>query len=865
MNAGSTETANYLEPGAYRQNQILEGLGQRIAGYCATHWDINAMWLLREDLNTAQDVLGSGLSKSERLKVEGIVNILDQCIEETRMPDEGQSEHLLMISEDLHDAELVPSAPETVSAQASQTTGALTARLETPPKAYWRQWSEDAPPAIALKTHAPEAGRAEPSKGLNPMNNETGIPSGMGGNAAPSGNGAMYQRIYHLSDYDTLSIELDQKLEKAGFDIELLSSDTELGELLQALPADMILVDAGYSRFAESINGIIVQYKKQTGKPVVAVRLSETASGQQPSPPFDAVFNRADGAQQIAGKIEQLMRFGKSEQFRVLIVEDDRSQAMFAEGILRTAEIGTKVLHSSENLLATIESFKPDLVLMDLHLPDASGIELTELIRRSEQFQNTPIVFLSGESDEDVQMDALEAGGDDFLTKPIRPRRLISAVQNRIKRHRQMQAELAFAAGQAPNELRGGLLHRADMLDLLRSDIHSGDKALLFVELNGFGLLRDRLGLTALEDLLKQFSNLLVQTCAPNPVARFGDGSFVTVYQGDCSESALLAYAASVRSRMMAHKFDALGQIIEARVQIGACHFGLVQTSDQLINTAERSARNARTAVSGVMLFKPQSSAEMLREERIINLLSDTGEDSKLSHVYQPIVAVAGGDEKQFQTLLRLRDDDGRTLNAAEFIPIAEKHNLVIALDRWSAAKASETIARRNLAGDDIKLFLSQSNQTMLDPGQIAWMKNLLRAEPIPDGSLVVEIRHDDARLNQQSIHDFCQALLVDGMQFCLSQYNPRNDESGLLDSLPITYLKLSQKFTAQSGSAEVRAQIKALVERAHLRGVEVIGHSVEDAQTAATLWMSGIDFIQGNLVQSANDHLEFGFDQSVL
>jgi len=122
---------------------------------------------------------------------------------------------------------------------------------------------------------------------------------------------------------------------------------------------------------------------------------------------------------------EQLLRFGKQEQYRVLIVEDDRAQAMFAEGILRNAEIITRVLLNSETLLKTIEEFLPDLILMDLYMPNASGIELTELIRKSDQFQNTPIVFLSGEIDEDKQVDALEAGGDDFLIKPIRPRRLM--------------------------------------------------------------------------------------------------------------------------------------------------------------------------------------------------------------------------------------------------------------------------------------------------------------------------------------------------------------------------------------------------------------------------------------------------------
>ena len=55
------------------------------------------------------------------------------------------------------------------------------------------------------------------------------------------------------------------------------------------------------------------------------------------------------------------------------------------------------------------------------------------------------------------------------------------------------------------------------------------------------------------------------------------------------------------------------------------------------------------------------------------------------------------------------------------------------------------------------------------------------------------------------------------------------------------------------------------LIDRAHRRGLEVIGHGVEDAQAAATLWMSGIDFIQGNLVQQADRGLDFDFQQAVL
>jgi EAL domain-containing protein (putative c-di-GMP-specific phosphodiesterase class I) len=102
-------------------------------------------------------------------------------------------------------------------------------------------------------------------------------------------------------------------------------------------------------------------------------------------------------------------------------------------------------------------------------------------------------------------------------------------------------------------------------------------------------------------------------------------------------------------------------------------------------------------------------------------------------------------------------------------------------------------------------------------------------------------------------------------VQFCLSRYSPRNDEPDLLSSLPISYVKLANRLTHELGKQEARDQVKAIADNAHRRGVEVIGHCVEDAQSAAALWMSGIDYIQGNLVHSADSSLEFGFDQSVL
>ena len=79
---------------------------------------------------------------------------------------------------------------------------------------------------------------------------------------------------------------------------------------------------------------------------------------------------------------------------RVLIVEDDRSQALFAEGILRNAGMDSLVVLDALGVLPALEQFHPDLILMDLNMPDANGIELTALIREQDAFMQTPIVFL---------------------------------------------------------------------------------------------------------------------------------------------------------------------------------------------------------------------------------------------------------------------------------------------------------------------------------------------------------------------------------------------------------------------------------------------------------------------------------------
>ncbi len=866
MSASTPIYTNSSGANAMTQSQALGVLCARITSLCTKQWDMNALWQLRKDARDGQMLFKA----RENVELLSIFNILDDCLKTEQFPDSKQTNMLLLLSQEMQ-THGVASVSEIATPIPSLQTENISKRIETPPKAYWRQWPQlNAPSAsVAIKNKDIPTATDSPITTTINMTNENKSPAQNAGETSNPEVKLISSRIYHLTDYSKLSIELDLLIENAGMDVELLNSIDELTELLQALPADLVLIDSSFLESFDTISAEINQYQKSITKQIPVVQITESDSNSDLLSAATAAFNAcvcsSNGPAAILTQIEQLLRFGKQEQYRVLIVEDDRAQAMFAEGILRNAEIITRVMLNSDTLLQTIEEFLPDLILMDLYMPNASGIELTELIRKSDHFQNTPIVFLSGEIDEDKQVDALEAGGDDFLIKPIRPRRLIAAVQNRIKRHRTMQLE-SESTQPIISPVREHLIQRSEMLEQLTLDIQNKQKALLFIEISNYGFLEGKLGLTILEKLLKEFSAFLIQTCAPKPLARFSDSAFALIYEGDCSMSVLSAYATKLRVQLMSYKFMAMDEIVDLRIHLGICHFESADdNSDLLVDIAMRTAQIARTNISGIEIFKPKSITAKEREERLIKLISEADSNSCLSHLYQPIVAVGGSAEKQFQCLLRLKDLNGDIVSAAEFIPLAEKNKLIVNIDRWSLTRVTNVILDAVKKNDEIKFFITQSKQTLIDKDQLNWLKNLFMTSQIPANSLVIEINHSDAMHNQQAIQKICNALASERVQFCLSRYNPKNDELNILENLPISYIKLDHKLNLEISLQSMRDEVKALIERAHLLGIEVIGHSVEDAQTAATLWMNGIDFIQGNLIQSAEDSLDFAFDQAVI
>jgi EAL domain-containing protein (putative c-di-GMP-specific phosphodiesterase class I)/DNA-binding response OmpR family regulator len=536
------------------------------------------------------------------------------------------------------------------------------------------------------------------------------------------------------------------------------------------------------------------------------------------------------------------------DPYRILIVEDDRSQALFAEGVLHAAGMRTQWVAEPDKVLPAIAAFTPDLVLMDLHLADTSGTDLTAAIRADGTYAQLPIVFLTGDPDPETEYRVLDSGADDFLVKPIRPRHLISAVSNRVARARLARSIPRDDA----HDPHTGLLRRSRALTMLTQA-----KAALLLEIQGLTALRERLGYAGLESLLREAGRKLA-ALAPE-AARLNDGTFLVLAAQDDAR-ALTQLARTLRDAM-GRPLEQDGQAIRLRAAVA--HGALVDVGNDPLGALERALREARNEPAGIAAA--QAVVPPAHDADSLAALREGMEQGRLELAFQPIASVAGGNESQFQVLLRMRDAQQRIYSAAELVARAQTAGVLHEVDRRVLELALTLLDRSATPQGPTRLFVSQSPQAVAADPAGSWLQQALAERGVEPGALVIDLRLDDALVHGLALADFCNKLAPLGVRFCLGQYAHSDEADALLRELPLSYLRLSTRYSQQDHDPALREELRTLIAAAHARNMQVIGSQVETPAAAAALWMSGIDYIQGNLVQGAGSRLDFDFHHSVL
>lgn len=124
----------------------------------------------------------------------------------------------------------------------------------------------------------------------------------------------------------------------------------------------------------------------------------------------------------------------ENSNYRLLLVDDETDILEFLSYNLRKEGFQVFTVNNGRDAIKMAEEIRPHLILLDVMMPDMDGIETCEEIRRNERVGNTIVAFLTARSEDYSQIAGFDAGGDDYMTKPIKPKVLVSRVKALLKR-----------------------------------------------------------------------------------------------------------------------------------------------------------------------------------------------------------------------------------------------------------------------------------------------------------------------------------------------------------------------------------------------------------------------------------------------
>ncbi|HJU07222.1 MAG TPA: EAL domain-containing protein [Rhodanobacteraceae bacterium] len=824
--------------------QRLKTLLRRARAQSRGGWDINILHLVQDEVANLAGACGryGQIELGERLL--SLESALAPWTQSQQVPDAAANAQIDSVLNSLrpHLEADAPAWPRAVPARVFTPEPVMVDEAdgyqlhETPPVGHWRTLGapDFEPPPAANEPAAPAAPVVQTS--------------------AAEGHS-----VYLLGGDDPLLNELTMRLESRGCTVTPLEDVASLIEVLGALPPQLVVVGARHAESLDHVGPVLRASRASASHKVamlallndgdVSLRLRALRAGA------DRCISLPAQSEEIVERALDLLSDEEEEPYRILIVEDDASQALFAESILRKAGMVTQVLNEPIAVLEELDRFQPDLLLMDLNMPGCDGLELTALIREREGYVSTPIVFLSGDPDADRQFAALDAGGDDFLSKPIRPKYLVSAVTNRVRRAR---ASLKHTRERRKRDPATGLHGRAQLLDALNERFAAAgggvlSGGVLCAEVDGATALRTQVGLTVLDEVLAETGAFIARHIERDEmVARFGDAGFL-VLSPRRDEEGLAALAQTLRAQIARERFG--GKALPVELSCGVCAFGSgLSEAGAVLAAAERALDAARRDRGGIGLYSRLGAIESgMRSQLEAALRADA-----FHLIFQPIAPLAGAAEPQYQALLRLRDSSsGELYSAAQLIPEATRAGLIGAIDDWVLRRCLALLAERERGGARLRLFVSQSLEGWKDPARVAALRQQLPASGISRGSLALEFRHEEARAQLRTLIDLSLGLRELGVKLSLAGVDRETVAAGLLEHLPLDFIKLAPGCEADA------TDLAGLVQAAHEHGRQVIAPRVEDAAAAVRLCAAGVDFLQGNFVQQAGQALDYDFTAS--
>jgi len=503
-----------------------------------------------------------------------------------------------------------------------------------------------------------------------------------------------------------------------------------------------------------------------------------------------------------------------------------------------------------------------DLVLTDINMPEMDGLTLLENLPAIDPTLKAVVVSAYGDM-QNIRT-AMNRGAFDFLTKPIDFADLkitINKTLEFVRLAREKEQQLATANAQIHyqafyDELTG-LPNRNWLLKEMRSGMNSFKElghleAILFLTLNRYQIVKYSLGHSRGEQLVVEVARRL-EACALNTnlIARVGEDAFA-IWLADITNSQLALDAAERIRQALEMPSNLNGTAVFSSVSIGIA-LGAIGTEEpeDLLRAADAARHEAFVRGAGsTVVFDADMQSRALEQLQLETDLQNAINLQQFYLNYQPIVSFATGQIVGFEALVRWRHPSRGLVSPSEFIPVAERTGLIVALGEWVLSEAVACLSKWQLQFPDylpLNMSVNLSGIQLFAPNLLPLLDSLLRVHNLKGEFLKLEITESVLMENAEVAAGVLELLKARHVKVCLDDFGTGYSNLSYLQWLPIDTLKIDRSFVCclEEGGKNL-ALLEAILNLASSLQLEAIAEGVETQEQLIILRSLGCNSYQG-------------------